>query len=115
MWVPGEAPPRSGDAHHREQFRGPGTGLDPTDPPMGADGFRELFPDPEHRVQARRGVLEDHRDLLATDVAHRRFPKLQEVPSFEQDATPGHAGRSLREEAHYGQAGHGLAAPGLTD
>lgn len=50
------------------------------------DDLRNLLADGEHRVEARHRVLKDHRDALATDIAHGRVSDLQKRNVVKEDA-----------------------------
>ena len=52
-----------------EQHRGARVGVLLRHPEMRLQCFADLLPDRQHRVQARHGVLEDHRDVLAPNAA----------------------------------------------
>ena len=71
--------------------------------------------DAEHRVQAGDRVLEDHRDVLATDVAHLALGHRDKVAAEELDgAADGGVAHHAREPED-GVRGDTLAAAGLTD
>jgi hypothetical protein len=66
--------------------------------------------DAEHRVQAGDRVLEDHRDVLATDVAHLALGHRDKVAAEELDgAADGRIVHRARE-AEDSARGHALAA-----
>ena len=78
------------------------------------DRLDDLVADPVHRVQAREGVLEDHRELLAADLPELVRRKLEEVLALEEDL-PGEICGLAVDEAERGQAGDALARAGLAD
>jgi hypothetical protein len=71
--------------------------------------------DAEHRVEARDRVLEDHRDVLATDVAHLTLGHGHEVAALELDGAAD--GRVVDHtcEAEDGVGGDALAAARFPD
>ncbi len=52
---------------------------------VGADALGELVLDGEDGVQARHRLLEDHRDVVAADVAHLALGEREQVPALEDD------------------------------
>ena len=97
-----------------------------TDLPKGLDGaigclllgHHHVLPDrlcdlvarPEDGVQARHGLLEDHGDLVAAQLAHVVFLQAQDVLSLEEDLAADDLGGGSVQEAHDRQRGDGLAA-----
>ena len=67
----------------------------------------------EHRVERRHGLLENHGDLVAANLAHLLARELEEVFPLEQ-----HLSRDLRrrdvQKPHNGERGHALAAAGFS-
>jgi len=61
------------------------------------------------------GVLEDHRDLLAPQIAHLRLVQGQQVLAFEDDLATVYAPRRPWQQPHHGQVGDALAAAGFSD
>src|SRR4029077_3604157 len=74
-------------------------------------GLCHLPPGPEERVHGRHRILEDHRDVLAADVAHLSFGRLGEVAALEEDLAAENPSRPL--EAHDAERRHRLAAARL--
>src|SRR5881409_3788064 len=70
--------------------------------------------DREHRIERRHRLLEDHRDLVATDGAQVTGLEGEQVAPFELDEAAGAdvTGR-LGDEAENGERRDGLAAPRL--
>src|SRR2546423_2577859 len=75
-------------------------------------GLLDLIPNPEHRVEATQGVLEDHGDVFAADLPNLLLGQLDDVGSPEEDLTTGDAPRLL-DQAKDRESGDALAAPGL--
>ena len=48
--------------------------------------LRDLVPDREHRVQGRHRLLEDHRDVVATDPLEHALLERREVAALVEDA-----------------------------
>ena len=71
MWEVLEPRFRLGDADHAQELDRCGACLRLRDAPVGANRLNHLLLDGEHRVQAGHRVLEDHRDVLAPQIAHR--------------------------------------------
>ena len=74
----------------------------------------QLAPDGEHRVQARHRVLEDHRDLAATDRAQLRVAHVRELGAVEARAAGGDAA-GARQDAEQRERRDALAAARLAD
>ena len=72
-----------------------------------------LFPHSQHRVQGSHGVLEDHGDLIATDLAHIRFRQLHDVLALKGDAAGGNFTGTLRQKAHKCQCECGFTGTSL--
>jgi len=71
--------------------------------------------DREDRVEARHRVLEDHRDLLAADLAHLALVEGEQVAALELDAAA-HGGVGEHPgEAEDGGRRDALPAAGLAD
>ena len=81
---------------------------------MRAHRLGDLVADGEHRIKAGHRLLEDHRDAIATNVAHLRGRQLEQIAPVEHDPTSGDPARR-RHQPHYGQRQHRLAAAELTD
>ena len=61
---------------------------------MTARDLLELLPDREHRVEARAGALEDHRDLAATELSQILLGEGEDVAAVEDHASPRAGGRA---------------------
>ena len=79
---------------------------------MRLDCLDDLVADPVERVQARKGILEDHREVLAADLPELAWRKLEQVLALEEHL-PRDVGGFAVGEAERGQAGHALARAGL--
>ncbi len=97
-----------------EQFGGPRVRLLPLHVEMRLERFPDLPADREHRVQARHRVLEDHRDLLATNPPELAVGELDEIAAAEESATCGNAA-GTREDPEQSEGGHALPAARLAD
>ena len=80
-----------------------------------ADRLGDLITDPEHRVERRHRVLEDHRHLAAADLAELVLGHREQVAALE-DRFAAHdpAGR-LRDQPEHREHGHALARARLAD
>ena len=67
-----------------------------------------------HRVEAREGILEDHRDVLAAEVAHLVRRQREHIAPAEHSIAADLRARAI-EQAHDRQAGDGLSGSGLAD
>src|SRR5450756_41816 len=101
------------DAHPAQHRDGHGHRFGPVQAVMHANGLRNLPPGSEHRVHGRHGVLKDHRDVLAADLAHLPFTHLREVSTLVDDTAADDLARTLK--AHDAQCGHRLTAARLAD
>ena len=84
------------------------------------DDLVDLGTDAEHRVQARHGLLEDHRDIVAAQALHLVRRGLGNVVGLviaevQPDGTLDDLALGALQKLHQGQAGDGLAAAGLAD
>src|SRR5262249_21492047 len=85
---------------------------------VGGHGLADLVADPQHGVHGRHGVLEDHRDVAAAELAdllvrHRGDVRGPAVAP-QDDAAPDDAA-GIGDEPEDGERGHRLAAPGFAD
>jgi hypothetical protein len=78
-----------------------------------AQRFADLTADGVQRVQRRHRFLEHHRDAVAAQRAPVVVGQADQLAAVEPDGAR-HA-RALRQQAHQGQRGHGLAAAGFAD
>src|SRR5450759_3118374 len=74
----------------------------------------DLVADTEHRVQCGHRLLEDHRDVVAADLLHRRLRECEEVLAPEPDLSACDR-RILLEQAHDRQRAHALSATRFAD
>jgi hypothetical protein len=106
------APSRLGNADEAEHLDGAVARLRLGHVAVGADRLHELVADLVERVQRRQRVLEDHRDVVAAELAHVLLGHLEEVAAVEQDLA-GDARVPRPREAHHGQRRDGLAGARL--
>src|SRR5438046_10297292 len=66
-----------------EKLGGPRSRLFAAEPEVRLEGLPQLPPDGQHRVQARHGVLEDHRDLPAAETPHRPVLQLDQIAAAQ--------------------------------
>src|ERR1051326_4318360 len=85
----------------------------PGEPLVQHEDLDDLLAAAVDRVQARHGLLEDHRDLLPPDRAHLGLGERQEVAPAEADATAHDTARRRGDEPKDAQRGDALAAPRL--
>jgi hypothetical protein len=77
--------------------------------PVEPEDLHDLLADGEHRIERSHGLLEDHGDAVAPDLAHAVRGRTQQVLPQEADvAADGGLGRG--EQPEDGQGGDGLAA-----
>ena len=106
---------RPGDADQLEQLDRPLLGLLLADVAVRLDRLGDLAADRQHRVEARQGILEDHRDLGATDLAQALLRQVEDVLALE-DRGPGRdLADPLGQQAEQRQRAHALAGAGLSD
>ncbi len=72
---------------HGEQLDCPLLGLGRADSVVLPQGLHNLKPDRVHRVERGHRLLEDHRDLLATHLAHRAVPHPAKLNAVQCDAS----------------------------
>jgi hypothetical protein len=72
----GQAPPGVGNAHRIEQALGFVPGRLAMQAPVTDQHFTDLVADGHHRIEAGGRLLEDHRQVLAADVAHAGFRQI---------------------------------------
>ena len=77
------------------------------------DRFPQLKAHREHRVQGRHGLLENHGDRVAAQLAHFLKRELGEVLAFEQDLARFNTPRGIRDQAQDRARSHRLAAARL--
>ncbi len=82
---------------------------------MCPQGLGDLRPDSEHRVETRRGFLEDHRDLRAAYAAHLLGGELEEIhPVVLHHALLRDVPRRRLDQPQQREGRHGLAAARFT-
>jgi hypothetical protein len=77
---------------------------------MKGDGFADLVAHRVDGVQRRHGLLEDHGDLVAANVAHLLITLLQEILTVKEDFAAHDLARRVGDEAHNRECRDGLAA-----
>ena len=77
------------------------------------DRLGDLVSDRVDRVQRRHGLLEDHGDVVAADLAQLGLGDLREVLALEQDLAARDPTRGLGDQAHDRVGRDALAAAGL--
>ncbi len=73
------------DADAAERFDGQLAGLGGAEVLVELDGFDDLIADGEDGVEAGHGLLEDHGDFVAANLAHLSLGESEQVPAFEED------------------------------
>src|SRR6185503_3062384 len=96
-----------------EELDGPLTRLALVHLEVELERLGDLAADREDGVEARHGVLEDHRDVVAADPADVVVVHLEDVLTVEHDRALDDLSGWLRDEAHERQCGDGLPATGL--
>ena len=85
---------------------------------VGEDGFGDLVADAHDRVEGGHGLLKDHGDAGAAELAHRVVWESGEIARgggvFGEENFSGDLGLR-REQAHDGERGDGFAGAGFAD
>ena len=102
-----------GHAHQPEHAGGLGPGGGPLHAPVPAQDLLDLEADGVDRVERGHGLLEDHGDAVAADLADLRLAQRGQVPAVEQDAAPGDPARRLGQQAQDRKRRDTLAAAAL--
>ena len=76
---------------------------------MEGDHFRNLVADSHQGVQSGHGVLKDHGDLFAPDLAHLLVGSFQQVASIQKDFAVQNLGGRIRQNTHNGLGDSSLA------
>ena len=79
------------------------------------DGFGDLPPDRQHRVQRRHRLLEDHADVAAPHLADLLLGQPQQVAPGKDDLTLGDPPRRVGDQAQDRQRAGRFARPALAD
>ena len=95
-----------------EHLQGPRAGRLPGRVPVQRVRLGDLVADGLRRVQGRQRVLEDHRDLVAADLAQFVLGQADELALTQLDRAADDLAAG-RQQVHDRQPGHGLAAAGL--
>ena len=104
-----------GDADLSEGLDGAGEGRLSLDSLMDLQGLRQLPGDREVGVEGGHGILEDHGDFLAADLAESRFIQGEEVLTLEEGPASVDTPRRPGNEAQERIAGDRLTRAGLPD
>ena len=80
---------------------------------MNTDGLDDLIANREHRVHRSHRILENHRDVAATDRPHVAVAHVEQVVPVEVDVA--RDDRVLRMQPHQRKRGDGLTRAGLAD
>ena len=110
-----DAPGRLGDADRLQQLDGAFDGVRVRQAEVDLEPFGHEPLDAEHGVQAGDRVLEDHRDVVAADVAHLALGHRHEVAPEKLDGPADGRVVHHAREAEDGVRGDALAAARLTD
>ena len=102
-----------GDAHQFQQLHGAAVQLAPIQGGVFAQGLANLLAHRQHRIERADGLLEDHADLAAADVAQLVVAERHQLPILPADAAFHHARRT--DEAHDGAQGDALARAAFAD
>ena len=97
-----------------EQFDGPLPGLPLAHALVYGEDLADLSLDRVQRIERGHRLLEDHRDVVAADLAQFLLGGGEQVPSVEQDAAARvcrRAGQQLQD----GQRGDRFSRPGFAD
>ena len=101
------------DAHQLEQLHGAGTGFGAAGLAMAQDGLDDLLSHGEGGIERGHGVLEDHADLVAANVAQGGGIERHQILAVEMSGAGFDAAAGL-EQAQDGHAGDGLARAGFS-
>ena len=88
-----------GDTHHSQQLDSAEVCISCTHSEMELQRLYDLKPDRQDRIERGHGLLEDHGDLPASDVAHLFFRKREQVAVFELN-TPFRNAAGARQKPH---------------
>ena len=103
------------DAHPLEHLERALRRLGAADAPMPQQPLDDLLADRERRVQRRHRLLEDHRDAVAAQVAHRRRLEPDQLAALEADRAAGDAAGRRRHQPHDRERRDALAAARFAD
>src|SRR5688500_3421389 len=100
--------PRRRNLHEVKQLDGTLLAIGPAHPAVLAVELGKLEPNRENRVEGRKRVLEDHRDLVGPDHPALLLGTLEQVHSPVPDLATGDETRWGVKDAHDGLRRHGL-------
>ncbi len=106
-WAP------SGMLTSSKQFDGAVLGLVLVHAHVEFQSLGDLAADGEHRVEGGHGVLKDHGDLFAADLADAFLAQLEQIAAHKDRLAGGDLARRFRDEPQEGHDAHALAATAL--
>ena len=106
---------RIGDLHQPEHFDGFRSSRLLVQPLVQLDRFADLIADGKNRIERGHRLLEDHRDLVASDLAHLLVTELEQILAAVDDLAADNFPRRRRDQPHDRQRSDALAAAGLAD
>ena len=112
MRIIAEAGRRVGDSDHCEHFDGAIARRLPVHSESQQENLAHLLADREHRIERRHGVLEDHGDVRAPELAQLVVGRVEDLGALVADRS-GLGRRGAGEEPHDGPGQHGLPGAGL--
>ena len=104
---------RGRDAHAAHHLYRALPRLAAADPLVALDRLGDLLADGEGGVQGGHRLLEDHRDVVAAQLAHLGGREPSEILAFEDHLPARNAPGRYRHKPHDGECRHTLAAAGL--
>ena len=81
---------------------------------MESEGLGNLFTNSEDRIERSHRILEDHRDVVAANLAHLPVRQGQQVLAIKEDLATDNLSRR-RNQSHYGEGCYRFAATRLAD
>jgi hypothetical protein len=103
---------RRGDSDQGEHLNGAGFGVLCRETFVKPQRLADLAANGQHRVEAGHGLLEDHADVLAADVAHLGIGQGQQIAALKADLSRD-LSRGLRHETQDRHRRDGFAASAL--
>ncbi len=110
-----EPPLRVPDADLVEKVQRPLARPFPAHPLVQHQRLPDLLLDRVQRVERCHRLLEDHRDVIAANVAQMLHVGGQQIGAFEKDFAEGMAGRRIGQQLQDGIGGDALAGAGFAD
>ena len=106
---------RIGNPHHAQELDRPRARLFAAHGEVLLQGFGELSPDRQHRIERGHRLLEHHGDVLAADLADFLIVQLEKVPALEANAAADDAAGRIGDQPQNRERADGFAASGLAD